>query len=285
MNSRLRDAARYFLFFLRGHPVAMLGFGLLSLQILVIVLAPLIATHPPELAISEDFLQPPNQVHWLGTDNSGMDIYSRVIYGARTDLTVAVTGVLLAMLIGCPLGAIVGYYRGWIVEAIMRLMDFLQSFPIFILAMALVSVTAQQMSNVIYVISFLNIPIFVRLMRAEILSLRESEFVEAAQCVGNSDARIIFKHLLPNAMGSAFAQASISIGWAILITAGLSFIGAGLKIPAAEWGLMISIGSQNMVTGQWWPSFFPGMAIMISVLSFALVGDALQKIYDPTKRR
>ena len=141
------------------------------------------------------------------------------------------------------------------------------------------------MTNVIYVLTLFKIPIFTRLMRSEALSLREIEYIEAARCVGNSNLRIIFRHLLPNSMGPALVQLSISIGAGILMTAGLSFIGAGVRVPTPEWGLMIASGAQNMITGQWWIAFFPGVAMSLTILGFALVGDALREILDPTKRR
>jgi peptide/nickel transport system permease protein len=159
-----------------------------------------------------------------------------------------------------------------------------QSFPVFVLAMALVAVTGQKMSNVILVVAFLNAPIYMRLMRSGVLSARESTYVEAARCVGNSDSRIVFRHILPNVINPSITQASVNIGWAILLTSGLSFIGAGVPVPKAEWGAMIAVGAPTVITGEWWSSLFPGLAIAITVLGFALVGDGLRAYFDPTTR-
>jgi peptide/nickel transport system permease protein len=167
----------------------------------------------------------------------------------------------------------------------MRINDFIQSFPVFILAMAIVSVTGPRTENLIGVIAFLNIAVFVRLMRGEVLSIREHEFIEAARCSGSSGLRIVFEHLLPNAVGPSLVVASANIGFAILLTAGLSFIGAGIRTPTPEWGLMVSMGARNMILGQWWPAFFPGIAIGIAVLGFALLGDGIKDLIDPTKRK
>jgi peptide/nickel transport system permease protein len=150
--------------------------------------------------------------------------------------------------------------------------------------MALVAVTGQKMINVIYVVAFLNAPIYLRLMRSGVLSIKSRTFVEAAACVGNSDLRILFRHILPNVIGTAVTQASVNIGWAILLTSGLSFIGAGVPVPTPEWGAMIAVGAPTIITGEWWSSLFPGLAIAVTALGFALVGDGLQAFFDPTRR-
>jgi peptide/nickel transport system permease protein len=277
---------RYLWFYLRHDREAMLGFLIVGVMLLLVVAAPILATHDPTKANPQDFLQPPSRDHWFGTDASGLDIYSRVLYAPRVDMVIAVAGVLLAVAIGCPLGVIVGYYPGSALSGlIMRIMDFFQSLPIFIMAMAMVAALGQNISNVIYVLAIFNIPVFVRLMRSEALSLREIEYIEAARCAGNSDRRIIFRHLLPNSLAPALIQLSVSIGAAILLTAGLSFVGAGVRVPTPEWGLMIAQGAQNMITGQWWIAFFPGVAMSLAVLGFALVGDALRNVLDPARRR
>ena len=280
------ETLRYFGYHLRGNRGAMLGFLIVGVMLLLIVAAPVLATHDPRQANPKDFLQAPNRTHWFGTDATGLDIYSRVLYAPRIDMVIAVAGVLFAVLIGCPLGVFVGYYPGGFLSGlIMRAMDFLQSLPIFIMAMAVVAALGQNVINLIYVLTIFNLPVFVRLMRSEALSLREIEYIEAARCAGNSDRRIVFRHLLPNSLAPALIQLSVSIGAAILLTAGLSFIGAGVRVPTPEWGLMISQGAQNMITGQWWIAFFPGVAMSLAVLGFALVGDALRDVLDPARRR
>jgi peptide/nickel transport system permease protein len=227
----------------------------------------------------------------MGTDVSGMDIFSRVIYSGRIDLTIALFGTLFSLLIGSPLGLIAGYFSGtkgvwgWISEGIMRSADVLQAFPVFVLAIGLVAALGQSVRNVIFAIAFVNAPIYLRLLRTQALSLRERRFVEAARVAGNSELRIVFRHILPNAAAPAIVQLSVTMGWAVLLTAGLSFVGAGVEVPTPEWGSMIAVGAQNMITGQWWPALFPGIAIALTVLGFALVGDSLEFMLDPVRRR
>ena len=176
----------------------------------------------------------------------------------QLDLFIGFVSVAISFVIAVPLGAAIGYSRHWSANVLMRSLDFVQSFPIFILAMAIVAVLGQSVVNVILVIAILNIPIFVRLMRAEVLGLRDRTFVEAARGVGNSDLRLVLRHVLPNAAGPALSQASINVGWALLLVAGVSFVGAGVPPPTAEWGVMTGEGARNMITGEWWISLFPG---------------------------
>ena len=282
----MRETLRYFGYYTRHDRAAQLGFVIVGVMMSLVFLAPLLTSIDPLEANPADFLQAPSSRHFFGTDSSGLDVFARVLYAPRVDMVIAVAGVLFAVLIGCPLGVFVGYYPDiFLSTLIMRVMDFIQSLPVFIMAMALVATLGQDVTNVIYVLTLFKIPIFTRLMRSEALSLREIEYIEAARCVGNSNLRIVFRHLLPNSLGPALVQLSISIGAGILMTAGLSFIGAGVRVPTPEWGLMIASGAQNMITGQWWIAFFPGVAMSLTILGFALVGDALREILDPTKRR
>src|SRR5215469_1352602 len=277
---------RYLGYFIRNDRGAQIGFAIIGVMLALVVLAPYLASYDPLEANPNDILQPPSAAHWFGTDSSGLDIYSRVLYAPRVDMVIAVAGVLLGVVIGCPLGVFVGYYpTRFLSTLIMRAMDFMQSLPVFIMAMSIVAALGQDVTNVIYVLTLFKIPIFVRLMRSEALSLREIEYIEAARCVGNSTLRIVFRHLLPNSLAPALVQLSVSIGASILLTAGLSFIGAGVRVPTPEWGLMIASGAQNMITGQWWIAFFPGVAMSLAVLGFALVGDSLREVLDPARRR
>ncbi|WP_234186796.1 ABC transporter permease [Shinella sp. NM-101] len=271
--------------FTSRNPAALIGVVLFVLQLLAIVFAPWLATHSPTTADPIASLQPPSVEHWLGTDVSGMDIYSRIIFATRINLLISVTAVAVAFVIGVPIGLLVGYYRNWLSSLTMRVFDFIQSFPVFVLGMALVSVMGQEIWNVAIVLAVLFIPVFARLIRAEVLSLRERPFIAAARCSGATDATIMFRHILPNALTPSIVQVSISIGMAILLTAGLSFIGAGVRMPVPEWGLMVSVGSQQMILGIWWVSLFPGLAIVFSVLSFALLGDAIREYFDPRRER
>lgn len=263
----------------------MIGFAILAITAVLTILAPWIAPYDPQKASPAEILQPPSARHWMGTDNSGMDVLSRLLWAGRIDLAIALLGTGLGMLIGIPAGALVGYFRGTLTELFMRLIEFVQSFPIFITAMALVAATGNRIENIIYVMAFLNVPIFVRLVRSEVLSIREIEYVEAARCAGNSELRLVLRHVLPNALSSSLVQASVATGSSILLTSGLSFIGAGVRAPTPEWGVMMSTGSQDMILGFWWVSIFPGIAIGLVVFALATAGETVAILLDPTKRR
>lgn len=265
-------------------PGLVFGLLLLALQITAILFAPYLTSYSPVDADPVRSLLPPSADHWLGTDVSGMDIYTRIVYATRINLLISIVAVAVAFAIGVPMGLLIGFYRGAVGSLIMRGFDFIQSFPVFVIGMALVSVMGQEIWNVVFVLGILFVPIFARLIRGEVLSLRERPFISAARCSGASDLSIMFRHILPNALTPAIVQVSISVGMAILLTAGLSFVGAGVRMPTPEWGVMVSIGAQQMILGYWWVALFPGLAIVFSVLSFALVGDALREITDPKMR-
>jgi peptide/nickel transport system permease protein len=278
---------------LRNRPSFALGYGLVLLVTIVGLFAPWLAPYDPLLANPALYLLPPSFSHLMGTDATGMDIFSRVIYAPRIDLTIAVIGTLVSAALGSALGAVTGYYESamtWrkVLSAfVMRSADVLQAFPVFVFAIALVAVFGQGVSSVIVAIAFVNIPIYLRLMRSQVLSVRRMRYVEAAYVAGSSDSdlHIIFKHVVPNAMPPVLAQLSVNIGWSVLLTAGLSFIGAGVVPPTPEWGSMIAMGYQNIVTGQWWPSMFPGLALGLAVFGFALVGGSIEVLADPARRR
>jgi peptide/nickel transport system permease protein len=257
-------------------PGALIGGALLMLQVVGMLCAPWITHYSPTAADPAASLQPPSWDHLLGTDDSGMDVFARVIYATRVDLLIAVAAVAPSLIVGVPLGVLLGFYRGPLPDLTMRVFEFIQSFPAFVLGMALVSVLGQNIFNVTIVLAALFVPMFARVLRAEVLSLRERPFIGAARCSGATDFGIMFRHVLPNAMTPAIVQVSIAIGMAILLTAGLSFIGAGVRVPTPEWGLMVATGAQQMILGGWWVVLFPGCAIVLSVLGFALLGDAIQ---------
>jgi peptide/nickel transport system permease protein len=263
-------------------PRAVFGLTLLLLQIVAIIFAPYLAPYSPVEADPLSSLFPPSAAHWFGTDVSGMDIYSRVIFATRINLLISVSAVALAFVLGVPIGLLIGFYRGPDTSFEMRIFEFIQSFPVFVLGMALVSVMGQEIWNVAIVLAILFLPVFARLIRAETLSLRDRPFIAAARCSGAGDLSLMFRHIMPNALAPAIVQISISIGMAILLTAGLSFIGAGVRMPTPEWGLMVANGAQQMILGVWWVALFPGLAIVVSVLCFALLGDAAKDWADPT---
>ena len=276
--------SRYLRYLVRTQPTALVGAIIVTLAIVLAVVGPVIAPFDAQTAYPGNQLQPPSVRHLMGTDSNGMDVFSRVIASPRTDLTIAILGTLGAIVLGVPLGLIAGYYRGFLSELLMRMSDIVQSFPVFLLGMALVVVTGQEIKNVVYVVATINCPIYVRLVRSQVLFLRERPFIEAARALGGRDRWLIREHILPNSIGPVVANASITIGWAILLTAGLSFIGAGVRVPTPEWGSMIAVGAKNVYTGEWWPSVFPGVALAVTVLGFALLGEALVHVTDPTRR-
>ncbi len=276
--------SRYLRYLVRTQPTALVGAIIVTLAIVLAVVGPVIGPFDARTAYPGNQLQPPSLRHLMGTDSNGMDVFSRVIASPRTDLTIAILGTLGAIVLGVPLGLIAGYYRGFLSELLMRMSDIVQSFPVFLLGMALVVVTGQEIKNVVYVVATINCPIYVRLVRSQVLFLRERPFIEAARALGGRDRWLIREHILPNSIGPVVANASITIGWAILLTAGLSFIGAGVRVPTPEWGSMIAVGAKNVYTGEWWPSVFPGVALAVTVLGFALLGEALVHVTDPTRR-
>jgi peptide/nickel transport system permease protein len=288
---RQRRQAGFFLAVLRSHPSFALGYAIVSAVVVLALLAPWVAPFPPETADPAAFLQPPGWPHIMGTDATGMDVFSRVLWAPRIDLSIAMLGTIVSALVGTAFGALVGYYQtipgiGRIGAGfVMRAADVLQAFPVFVFAIALVAVFGQSLQAIILAIAFVNAPIYLRLMRSQVMSIRTMRYVEAALLTGASDFAIIVRHIVPNAMAPILAQLSVNVGWSVLLTAALSFIGAGVRAPTAEWGSMIASGYQNIVTGQWWPSIFPGLALAVTVFGFALVGSSIEVLADPSRRR
>lgn len=280
MVARLADLG----YGLRRNPATIAGLGLLGALVLVALLAPVLAPFNPYATDPARALRPPGAAFPFGTDQFGHDIFSRVLFGARIDLLVAAGAVGVALGLGSLLGATAGYAGGWVDEAIMRTMDLLQAFPNFVLALGIAAALGPSLVNMIIAIGLTNLPIYARLMRSRLVTLRSAGFALAAVSVGNPPWRVLVVHLLPNSLAPIFVQATLQSGWAILQAAGLSFIGLGVRIPTPEWGVMISMGVQQLTSGQWWVSFFPGLAIMLAVISLNLVGDGLQDLLDPRRR-
>ena len=256
--------------------------------LLLAAIGPTIAPFPTRTADPAVRLFGPSGQHWLGTDENGIDILSRILAAPRTDVVIAVIATLISVAVGAPLGVVAGYFEGSrrrvasaMGELILRLLDVLQAFPVFIFAMVLVAVRGASTTNIIAAVAFVNMPVFLRLVRSEIVSLRERPYAEAARAVGNSDLQIAFKHLLPNALPPIIVQISVTVGFAILLTAGLSFVGAGIAPPTPELGSMVSTGAKFMITGQWWPSLFPGIALGVIVFTFGVIGELVGRVLEP----
>jgi peptide/nickel transport system permease protein len=262
---------------LKESPLFSVGMFLVALAVFLAIIGPLIAPYSPTTA-SADILANPSASHWFGTDASGLDVFSRVIAAARVDITVAILATVISVFVGSVIGLVATFIGGRLGEAVLRSSDLLQAFPLFVLAIIYVTTVGRSVINIIIVVSIFNIPIYVRLMRTQVLALKDRSFVEAARANGNREISIALRHVLPNSLNPAWAQASITLGGAILVTAGLSFIGAGIRPPTAEWGSMIASGANGIVIGQWWTSVFPGVAMSLSVFGFAAVGDGLRRI-------
>lgn len=258
--------------------IIILFFGILAL------FSNLFMPHDPVASYTDRILQPPSADHWFGTDGNGMDVFSRVIYGAKFGFGIAIPAVLISLVIGVPVGLIAGYRGGILDEVLMRIFDGLRVFPSIILALAVVAATGQSLLNVVLVLGFLDSPVFARLVRSEVLSLRSSIFVESAIAAGNPTWRILFLHLLPNSIEGAMAQTAVRAAWAVRISATLAFLGVGIQAPTPEWGAMIRQGTEFMITGQWWVAIFPGVALIFLVFGLNLFGDGLQDILDPRRR-
>ena len=226
------------------------------------------------LTVSGQLERPP---HWFGTDQSGLDVFSRVISAPRADMSIALGGALISLFLGTFLGLIAGFYRNWASELMMRVSDVLQAFPVFITAMILVALAGRETGNLVLALVLVYTPIFIRLTRSEVMGQSARGYVQAAWAVGNNGFKIAVKHVLPNSLVPSLVQLSVTVGFAIILTAGLSFVGAGVRPPTPEWGIMISIGAQQLILGEWWPSIFPGLAITVTVFGYAVVGHAIEQ--------
>src|SRR5512135_1739913 len=267
----------------RRSPLSVAGLILIAILILVAVSAPLIAPADPLKQVLSTRLKPPSAAHWLGTDQLGRDVLSRMMYGARISLLIGLVVVGLASSVGTLVGLVAGYAGGWLDEGLMRVTDVFFAFPALILAMAISGALGPSLTNAMIAIAIVSWPVYARLVRAQVLTLREREYVEAARGLGASARRIVWQHILPNTLAPLLVQASFDMGGAILSAAGLSFIGFGTQPPTAEWGVMISEGRNYIVT-QPWLSLFPGLAILLTVTAFNLIGDGLRDALDPRLR-
>jgi len=259
---------------------AIMGLFFILCIFIVAVIAPYIALYDPYKINVYKVLEPPSKEHPFGTDELGRDVFSRVIYGARVSIKVGFLAMGIAIATGTLLGAVAGYYGGFIDTVIMRFVDVMLAFPTLFLILAVVAVLEPNIYIIMIVIGLTGWMDVARLVRAEVLSLKEREFVLAARAIGAGSGRIIFKHILPNAIYPVIVAATFSVGGAILIESGLSFLGLGIQPPEPSWGGILSVG-KDYITVAWWMSLFPGVAIFLTVLSFNLLGEALRDALDP----
>ena len=275
---------RHVLYVLRGNPATLVG-GLICLGFVVLALiGPWIVPYDPLATAAWRSLQPPSAAHWFGTDQVGRDIFSRVVIATRLDLGIAVTATFASFALGLLLGSAAGWLGGWTDRAVSRVVDTLMAFPLFVLAMGIVAAMGNSITNIIIATAVVNLPFYARVARAEVNVWREAGFVEAARLAGNGSASILFRHLVPNALPPMMVQISLNLGFAILNAASLSFIGLGVRPPTPEWGIMVSEGAALVLSGQWWAALFPGLALMLAVFGFNLLGDGLRDMVDPRRR-
>lgn len=265
--------------FLRN-PVAIVGLCVIGLNLFMALGAPLLATHNPLTIDTAHQAETPSAQFWFGTDEFGRDIYSRVIHGARISLYISLLSVVVATILGVAIGAGAGYYGGFWDNLIMRVMDAVMSFPAILLAIAILAVLGPHLFNVVLALGLVYTPRFARIVRGSVLSLKEKEFVEASRAIGNGDAYIIFRHILPNCTAPLIVQATASLAYAILAESMLSFLGLGAPPPAPSWGNILS-DARNFMMDNAMMTVFPGVAITLAVLGFNLVGDALRDALDP----
>lgn len=263
---------------------AILGGSVLVVIFASALFADWLAPYPPNRQNLRNRLQPPSAENVLGTDNFGRDVFSRIIHGGRVSLTVGFIAVGIALVTGGLMGLLAGFYGGALDSIISGIVDVLLALPAFLLALAIVAALGPSIINVMIAVGIANIPAFARIVRSAVLSVREMDYVTAAQAVGSRDGRVMFRHVIPNSIGPVIVQVSLSLAGAILAAAGLSFLGMGAQPPTPEWGSMLNAARPYIRDAQWTVTF-PGLAIVITVLALNLVGDALRDALDPRSAR
>lgn len=277
------QSALFWLYF-RRHKLAMISLFILIVLAVMCYSAPWIAPYKFESIDLKNIRKPPSAKHWMGSDDLGRDLYTRVLFGGRISLTIGVTAALVGTLTGTIVGAVAGYYGGKIDNLLMRFTDIAYSIPTLPLLIVLSAFTRSSISIMVMIIGLLSWMPTARVVRASILSLKEQEFITAARMIGANDARIIIRHMLPNILGPIVVGATLGVGGAIIVESSLSFLGLGVQPPVPSWGNMLQDSQQTMASKPWL-TIFPGLAILITVLSINFIGDGLQDALDPTLRR
>ena len=266
------------------NPVTGLASALFLLIVVAAVFGAAIVPYDPLMSDTVAALKPPSLKHWFGTDQLGRDIFSRVVVATRLDFAIAVLSVALVFFVGGLAGVMAGFFGGWIDKLIGRVADTIMAFPLFVLAMGIVAALGNSVTNIVIATAIINFPLYVRVARAEANVRRDAGFVQAARLSGNSDWRLLLTQIVPNIMPIMAVQVSLTMGYAILNAAGLSFIGLGVRPPTPEWGIMVAEGAAFIVSGEWWIAFFPGVALMLAVFCFNLLGDGVRDLVDPQRR-
>jgi peptide/nickel transport system permease protein len=283
-NTGMGATLRHARYILSDNYVTGFAFGLFVLILIAALLGPFIVPYDPLASDTVVALKPPSAAHWFGTDQLGRDVFSRVIAATRLDFVIAITSVVLVFLMGGLAGVAAGFFGGWTDRIVGRIADTIMAFPLFVLAMGIVAALGNTVQNIVIATAIVNFPLYARVARSEAQVRRDAGFVLAARLSGNGEMRILLGQVLPNIMPIMMVQMSLTMGYAILNAAGLSFIGLGVRPPTAEWGIMVAEGAAFMVSGEWWIAFFPGAALMVAVFCFNLLGDGLRDIVDPQRR-
>jgi peptide/nickel transport system permease protein len=275
---------RHAFYVMSENPVTGFSFALFALLAILALIGPYIVPYDPLASNAAATLKPPSAAHWFGTDQLGRDIFSRVVVATRLDFVIALSSVVLVFMVGGFAGIAAGFFGGWTDRLVSRLADTIMAFPLFVLAMGIVAALGNTVTNIVIATAIINYPLYARVARAEANVRREAGFVQAARLSGNGEWRILLTQILPNIMPIMVVQMSLTMGYAILNAAGLSFIGLGVRPPTPEWGIMVAEGAGFIVSGEWWIAFFPGAALMLAVFCFNLLGDGLRDIVDPQRR-
>ncbi len=283
-TSGLRAIFRHARYIIGEDRVTGFAFLLFILIVLAALIGPYVVPYDPLASNTTAALQAPSARHWFGTDQLGRDVLSRVIVATRLDFVIAVSSVALVFLLGGLAGVASGFFGGWTDRIVSRIADTIMAFPLFVLAMGIVAALGNTVENIVLATAIVNFPLYARIARAEANVRRNAGFVQAARLSGNGEIRILLGQILPNIMPIMVVQMSLTMGYAILNAAGLSFIGLGVRPPTPEWGIMVAEGAAFMVSGEWWIAFFPGAALMLAVFCFNLLGDGLRDIIDPQRR-
>jgi len=263
---------------------AVIGGAVVVFMLVISLTAPLIVPFGPNEINAWDVLNPPSLKHWFGTDDLGRDVLSRVIYGARISLLVGFVAAGIAVLIGTVVGLLAGFYGGWIDNLLMRVVDIMFCFPAFFLILAVITFLSPSIWYIMIIIGLTGWMGVARMVRAEVLSIREMDYIMAARCIGCSDKRVIFRHILPNAVSPALVAATLGIAGAILTESALSFLGIGVQPPTPSWGNILTSG-KDYIEFAWWLSLFPGLAILVTVLAYNLLGEGVRDALDPRVKR
>ena len=269
---------------LRANRFALAGAAVVLLLFAVSLLAPLLSPYEPDALDAYHVLLPPSGAHWFGTDELGRDVFTRVVHGARISLKVGFVSMGIAICVGAVVGLVTGYYGGLLDAAVMRLVDVMLCFPTIMLILAVIALLEPSIWYIMIIIGLTGWMGVARLVRSEVLSLREREFVQAARALGASDLRIIFRHILPNALSSLLVAGTLGVAGAILTESTLSYLGLGVQPPTPSWGNILTAGKEY-IEFAWWLSLFPGLAIMVTVLSYYLVGEGIRDALDPRMDR